>query len=448
MNIIKRLYRGVKGFQLGMMDAGTDDYVRTLAFLNSDVNSGPSRKTSAGPNVNPSNAMTLSTYFACIRNVAEDISKMGLYLYEGDRDNKNHLIASPIQKLLDAPNPEMTNMTFRETLQAWAQGWGNGVAEIEWSYGGDPLKIWPIHPSRLQVMRDPGDPQQRVIYKIFGGRTGIGETVILQPQDVLHVRGLGNPLIGYSVARLAAESVGMSLAAETFGASLFGNGAHPHGFLKHPGRLQKETYNRLKESFEERHSGATNANKPLILEEAMEWVQTAIPPNEAQFLETREFQVEEICRWFRMPPHKVQHLKRATFSNIESQALEYVTDTLLSWAVRWEQELNRKILKNQPGIFFEHNFNSLLRGDHAARSAYYVALRNIGAINSDEIRCAEGMNPMPLGEGGDKYIIQTSYTELKKVGALPPPATTTIGFGGKGASPVKDKSNEPNNTTV
>lgn len=396
-----------------------------LSFLKNDSGGGPSRKTVAGPDVNATNANTLSTYWACIRNVSEDISKMGLFLYSGDEVNKTKLPDHPIQKLLNAPNPEMTSMTMRETLQSWAQGWGNGVAEIEFSFGNEPLKLWPIHPSRCTIQRNPETLE--VEYVVFGGKTGRDTTrTVLSGSEVIHIRGLGNGIQGYSVARLAAESIGLGIAAETFGASLFGNGVHPHGFLKHPNKLHKDTFERLKESFADK-AGSSNANKPLILEENMDWVNTSINPNESQFLETRQFQVEEICRWFRMPPHKVQHLHRATFSNIESQALEYVTDTLTSWAVRWEQELNKKLLLDQPGIFFQHSFKTLLRGDHAARAAYHQALRNIGVVNGDEIRSEEGYNPMPAGEGGDKYVVQMSYTELKKVG-LNPPGTTKVGL--------------------
>lgn len=419
----------LKGFVRGVMAVGSafrffataedEDYQRTLSFLSGGGDTGAGRKTVAGPDVNPTNAMALPAYWACIQAVSQDIAKMDLGLFKGNRTNKLRLDQHPIQQLIDAPNPEMTNMTMRETLQSWALGWGNGVAEIEWSYGGTPLGLWPIHPTRVNIERDRNSGE--VVYRCYGGRDGTGGgSTVLSSSDVVHIRGMGNGVIGFSVARLAAESIGLSLAAETFGASLFGNGAHPHGFLKHPARLSKEAYIRLKESFEKQHAGAQNANKPILLEENIEWVPTSINPNEAQFLETRMFQIEEICRWFRMPPHKVQHLARSTFSNIESQAMEYVNDTLTTWAVRWEQELARKLLPQRAGMFFKHDFKTLLRGDHAARVAYYTGLRNIGVLNADEIRAEEDYNPIAEGEGGDKYVIQVSYTELKKVGMEPP----------------------------
>jgi hypothetical protein len=219
-------------------------------------------------------------------------------------------------------------------------------------------------------------------------------------------------LVGYNVIRYARECLGAALATQKLAGSLFGNGIRASGTLEHPGKLKEDAQKRLRDSFSQ-YQGSDSALRLMILEEGMKFNQTTIPPEEAQFLESRQFSVSEICRWFRMPPHKVADLTRATFSNIEQQSIEYVGDTLMPWLVRWEQEIYRKLLTRQEqrkGLFARHTVNGLLRGDATARANYYKTMREWGVFSADDIRELEEMNPIKEGKG-DIYLQPLNYTE-------------------------------------
>jgi hypothetical protein len=218
------------------------------------------------------------------------------------------------------------------------------------------------------------------------------------------------------VIRLAAESIGLGKAAEIYGASLFGQGARPGGILEHPAQLSDQARENLRSSFEGLHKGPANANRMAILEEGMTWRQVAIPPEDAQFLQTREFQVIEIARWFNVPPHFLRDLSRATFSNIEHQGIEFVIYSLRPWLVRWEQEVNRKLLSpaERKGYFAEFLVDALLRGDIATRYESYATARNNGWLSADEIRSMENQNPLPDGTGA-RYYMPANMLEVRAV---------------------------------
>ncbi len=376
--------------------------------------------TQAGVRVNPQSAMGLSAYYACLRNISEDIGKLPLLTYRrlvprGKERLPQHWAYGLLH---DAPNDDMTAMTFRETLTHHALAWGNGYAEIVRDGGGIPRELYPIHPSRVCLRRDE---QRRLVYDIYGtdgiySTAGVNAQVVrLRQENMLHVKGLGNDgYEGYSVLRLAAESLGLTLAAQTFGAAFFGNGASLGGVLEHPKTLSPEGQKLLRESWQSVYGGSWNAGKTAILEEGMTYRRLGIPPEEAQFLETRQFQVREVCRWFRMPPHKIQDLADAKYANIEQQALEYVVDTLMPWLVRWEQELKRKLFEDKPDVFAEHLILGLLRGDQAARAAYMKELFGMAMLSPNDGRELENMNP--IGPGGDKYFIASNnYTPIDQV---------------------------------
>jgi HK97 family phage portal protein len=374
-------------------------------------------RTSAGIAVGPVTAMTLPIYYACLRNISEDVGKLPLHTYRRMARGKERAVDHPAYALLhDAPNPDMSAMTFRETLTHHALAWGNGYAQILWD-GRTVESLWPIHPSRVQVRRDDDG---RLVYDVYGGeltlpggsRAGIRR---LRQENVLHIKGLGaEGTEGYSVLRLAAESLGMTLAAQTFGATFFGNGTTIGAILTHPNTLSEKATQRLRESWQTIYGGPGNANKMAILEEGMKYERLGIPPEEAQFLETRQFQVEEVCRWFRMPKSKIHDLTDSTYSNMEQQNLEYVPDTLMPWLVRWEQELKRKLFVDEPAYFAEHAVQGLLRGDQAARASFYKDLFGVGAISPNDIRELENMNS--LGPQGDQYFVASNnFTPLAMV---------------------------------
>lgn len=389
------------------------------------------RRTLAGVHVTPASAMTLPTYWACIRAISEDIGKLPLLTYRRiDPRGKERAPDHPLYSLLhDAPNDDMESMTFRETLTHYALAWGNGYALIDRDSRLTPVALHPIHPSRVVVRRDD---QDRLVYDVYGGELLPGapleQVYRVRSDDMLHVRGLGaEGITGYSIAQLAAESLGLSLATQTFGAAFFGNGAAMGGILEHPGKLSDQAAKHLRESFESVYSGPENAGKVAILEEGMKYARLAIPPDDAQFLETRLFQVRDICRWFRVPLHKVGDLEFATYTNIEQQAIEYVQDTLLPWCVRWEQQLQRKLFGIQSSYFCEHALQGLMRGDQAARSQFYTSLFGVGVFSPNDIRELENMSP--IGPEGDEYFIASNnMTTLKNVVAMAEEPVPTVPF--------------------
>jgi len=381
-------------------------------------------KSDAGVNVNETTALELSVYFACVRNIAEDVAKLPFKVYRslkprGKEPNPQH----PAWRLLhDAPNDEMTAYTFRETITHHCLGWGNGYAEIVRLGSGRPSALFPLHPTSVTPGRDS---QNAIIYEVRDEARQEPRT--LRAEQVLHIHGLGfDGLVGYSPIEVAKNSVGVALAQQKYRGKFFGNGGRPGGVLEVPGVLKDEAHKRLKESWADKHGGADNAHRPAILEQGVTWKESSINPEDAQMIESGQFSVEEICRWFRMPPHKVQHLIRATFSNIEHQSIEYVTDTLMPWLVRWEQEVRRKMfLPGESDLYAEHVVDGLLRGDTASRYQSHSIGRQWGWLSVDDIREKENMNPLPDGQG-EVYLIPQNMIPADKAGELGPskPAPT------------------------
>jgi HK97 family phage portal protein len=354
--------------------------------------------TASGVSVNETTALTLSAVWACVRVISETIGSLPWFVYnrlpDGGRERaSDHEL---YYLLHDAPNPDMSAMVWKETTIAHVLLSGNAYSEIVRDNRDRIAALFPITPDRVTVRQRAN---HRMFYEVSNGENA---PTILEAEDVFHVPGLGyDGLVGYSVVHKARESLGLGLAGEKFGASFFGNGAHAGGFLKHPGQLTAVAKKNLRESIEALHKGSENAHKFGILEEGMEWIGNTIPPNDAQFLETRTFQVEEVCRWFRVPPHKIQHLQRSTFSNIEHQGIEFVVDTIRPWLVRLEQEAHRKLLgpREQSRVYTENLVDALLRGDALSRSqACEIQVRN-GAMLVDEWRAIENRNPLPDGLG-------------------------------------------------
>lgn len=371
------------------------------------------RKSTAGVAVSPTSAMTISAYYAAIRNISEDVGKMPVSVYRPVGKGIERVDDSPVARLLDvSPNPEMSRMTLVEVMTSHALGWGNGYAEIERSGRGVPVALYPIHPALVQVRRNPETAAIEYLVQIpadAGGKEA-GRTVVIPARDMVHLKGLGgNGLIGYSVVQFAAESLGTAIAAQEFGGSFFGNGAQFAGILEHPQSMSKEAQERLVQSWEQRHKGSKNAYRIAVLEQGMKWHQTSIPPKDAQYLELRQFLVQDIARWFRIPPHKLGDLTSATFSNIEQLSMQYVGDCLMPWCVRWEQELKRKLLGVESAEFVKWNINALIRGDQAARATYYREQFNIGALSINEIRSSEGLNPI---EDGDKHYVPLNMSSV------------------------------------
>lgn len=368
----------------------------------------------AGVAVTPQGSHALAAYYACLNVLAQDCAKLPLPILKKSGSGRTKATDHPLWVLFqDEFNEDMTAYTGREVLTYHAAGWGNGYGYILRDRSmtrteGTILGIYPIHPMQVSPERDRATGMLQ--YRVYASKDEVPE--IIPADDMLHLKGLGSDgLTGYSVAHIGAESMGLSLAAQRFGAAFFGNGSRMSGVLEHPGQLSDKALQHLKESFVDQYGGPDNTGKPAIFEEGMKWTQLGIPPDEAQFLETRQFQVREICRWFRMQPHKIGDLADAHHTNIEQQNIEHVTDTMLPWFVRWEQEINRKLLKGTP-FYVKHDARGLLRGDSQARSEYYQKMFMIGAYSPNQILEFEDMEPY---EGGDERYLQIQYAPVRKI---------------------------------
>jgi HK97 family phage portal protein len=364
----------------------------------------------AKQNINNDTALEVSAAFACIRAISEDIGKLPFKIYrQTDERTKNLQNSHNLYNILRfRPNPEMTAQAFRETLTAHALGWGNGYAEIQRDTSGEIVALWPMRPDMVSIYRD----RSKKLYYHIQNETG--GFIDLWPEEVLHIHGLGfDGIAGYNVIRYARESLAIAKASEKFGAAFFGNGCHFGGNLEHPQNLSQEAQARLVSQIEKEHGGVEKSHRLLVLEEGMKFSKNIIDPKESQFLETRQFSVPEICRWFRVPPHKIADLTKSAFSNIEQQNIDYVTDGLLGWCERWEEECWYKLLSDsekKQSYFFKIVVEGLLRGDIQARTAAYKAQFDMGAISPNEIRELENRNPIA---GGDEYFVQLNLTTLK-----------------------------------
>ncbi|NEW62287.1 phage portal protein [Granulicatella sp. zg-ZJ] len=370
-------------------------------------------QSSSGKRVNERTAMTMSAVYSCVRILSETLASLPLHVYEitdvGSQKATDH---SLYNLLHNEPNSEMTSFIFRETLMTHLLLWGNAYAQIIRNGKGDVVGLYPLMPDKITVDRD----DNHTIYYDYLSTNG--ERVRLSYQDVLHIPGLGfDGLVGYSPIAMAKNAIGMSIAAEEYGAKFFSNGATPSGILEHPGTVKNAES--LRESWTRGFSGS-NSHKVAILEEGMKYTPISISPNEAQFLETRKFQINEIARIFRIPPHMVGDLEKSSFSNIEQQSLEFVKYTLDPWVIRFEQAFNRRLLKDKEKAQFYVKFNvdGLLRGDYQSRMNGYAVGRQNGWMSANDIRALENLDRIPAEEGGDLYLVNGNMLPLKHAGAF------------------------------
>jgi HK97 family phage portal protein len=334
---------------------------------------------------------------------------------------RKNLVNSPLAYILSVqPNDETDAQTFRETLLAHALSWGNGYAEIERNRAGQVASLWQIEPDRVEPDRDETG---ELFYKV---NNGASEPTYLRADEMFHLKGLGyDGRVGYSVISYAARSIGLGMAAETYGASFFENGANPGGVLEHPNSLSDKAYDHLKESLAENHAGPAKALKPMILEEGMKFTAVTIPQRDAQFIESRQFNVTDIARWYGIPPHKLMDLTHATFTNIEHQGIEFVQDALIPWIGRLEMESRIKLIpqRNRARTETRVDVNGLLRGDSEARANFYDKMLKNGSFTINMVLSREGENQ--IGPEGDKRLVQLNQTTLEKIGE-DEPATNPV----------------------
>ena len=377
--------------------------------------------STSGKSVNERSAMQMTAVYACVRILSEAIAGLPLHMYRyRDDGGKEKATEHNLYHLLhDEPNPEMTSFVFRETLMTHLLLWGNAYAQIIRNGKGEVIALYPLMPNRMEVNRD----QNGMLYYVYqkssdDAPTMDGTSVILRPSEVLHVPGLGfDGLVGYSPIAMAKNAIGLSMAAEEYGAKFYANGAAPSGVLEHPGVLKNPA--KVRESWNAAFGGSSNSHKVAVLEEGLKYTPISIAPNEAQFLETRKFQIDEIARIFRVPPHMVGDLEKSSFSNIENMSREFVTYTLSPWMVRWEQSLSKALLSKEEKAccFFKFNVDGLLRGDYASRmNGYAVGIQN-GFMSPNDVRELEDLDIIPEELGGNKYMVNGNMVDLRNVGA-------------------------------
>lgn len=384
--------------------------------------------STSGKPVNERSAMQMTAVYSCVRILSEAVAGLPLHLYKYSADgSKEKAVDNPLYFLLhDEPNPEMTSFVFRETLMTHLLLWGNAYSQIIRNGKGEVVALYPLMPNRMTVDRDDkGQLYYEYQTSSDEAHTTKGGTVRLKPTDVLHIPGLGfDGLVGYSPIAMAKNAIGMAIACEEYGAKFFANGATPGGLLEYPGTVKNP--DAIRESWNKGFGGSHNANKVAILEEGMKYTPISISPEQAQFLETRKFQIDEIARIFRVPPHMVGDLEKSSFSNIEQQSLEFVKYTLEPWLMRWEQAMARVLISqnDKSAFFIKFNVDGLLRGDYASRMSGYATARQNGWMSANDIRSLENLDLIPAEDGGDLYLINGNMTKLADAGIFAASAST------------------------
>ncbi len=381
------------------------------------------RASKTGVTVNEQTAMQFTTVFSCVQVLSQTLASMPIILYRdrkmGDKSSgKDRAVDHPLYDILKtAPNKEIPSMYLKETMMGHICSSGNGYAQIQRNRRGEVISL-NILPWNVTDVR-----RNHITYEIEYTTNDRGKSVILDPDEVFHVPGLGfNGIKGYSPIRMAMEAIGLGMAAEEFGASFFSNGANAGGVVEYEAKMNPEAKTEFRKAFMEKYAGLGKSNSVLFLENGSKYTKVAIPNNEAQFLETRRFQKEEIASIYRVPLHLIQDLQKSTNNNIEHQSLEFVMYTMLPWFTRWESFINFKLLSKEErsqGYFAEFLINALLRGDTAARAQMLHLMRQDGVINADQWRELENMNPQEDGQG-KYYLVNGNMISVDTAAKQPP----------------------------
>ena len=366
----------------------------------------------SGKSVNPTTAIQVSAVYACVRVIAETIASLPLGVYESTDEGSRKATEHPLYRLLhDEPNAEMTSFIWRETMLAHLLLYGNSYSQIIRTGRSKVESLYPLLPDHMEVDRDS---QGNLTYTYT---TSEGQMYRLDPTEVLHIPGLGfDGVMGYSPIALEKSAIGLGIAAEEYGSRFFQNGARPSGILTHPNTVKDPAA--LRASWNTAYGGPGNTGRVAVLEEGMHFEPLSIPNNEAQFLETRKFQVNEICRIFRVPPHMIGDLDRATFSNIESQNISFAVHTIRPWLVRIEQAINRALIpeKEKGRFYVQFNLDGLMRGDYKSRMEGYAIARQNGWMSANDIRELENLNPITDEEGGNAYLVNGNMIPISLAG--------------------------------
>lgn len=364
----------------------------------------------AGVRLTVDDAMQLSAVWACMDAITKAIASCAWNVLTIDAERRRALLPndSLVWLLNTRPNPDMTAIAFRECMMFSALSWGNGYAEIVRTNGGVVAELWPLPADSVEMGNDASG---KIVY-VYRPKSGDTTPVVLQPKQVFHLRGPSlSGYLGENMVSRAARTLALSLAAERFSSNFYANNTVIGGMLEYPKTLTDPAYLRLKKDWEEKHKGPSNAHKPVILENGMKWVPLEVDASKAQTVESRQFQIEEICRFFGVPPHKVQHLLRATFNNIEHLGIEFVRDAITPWALRWEQEADYKLCAPRVPKFTKLDTAWLSYGDAKSRAEYYQIMRRIGCYSANDILEMEGRNA--IGDEGDVRIVEANMQTLE-----------------------------------
>jgi len=391
--------------------------------------------------------LSLSTVWACMDAIARAIGqcpwnvyRWEAYQHRGRAKLRRELLHDdPLMWIFNTqPNPEMTAIGFREAMLFQAIAYGNSYAEIVTDRAGRPRQLWPLLQDRVTPRRDWDTWELYYEYR----QPSDGQLVRLAQNQIFHLRGPGiSGLLGENLVARAAKSLAVAAAQERYSAAYFGQGANPGGVLTYPHKLSPEQWTLLQDDFAAKRKGPENAHKPLILENGMKWEATANEPQKAQLVEGRQFSVEEICRWFGVPPHKVQHLLRATFNNIEHLSIEFVRDAVNPWCRRMTQEADVKLIRQDraPWRHTRIDTSELLMGDAQSRAAAHAIWRQNGIMSANEIREREGLND--AGDDGDVLLVQSNLTTVERIVIAPLPGAAGALLAGDDAN--LDPSAEP-----
>jgi HK97 family phage portal protein len=377
--------------------------------------------TSSGKTVTERSSMQVTAVYACVRVLAEAVASLPLHLYREENGSKVKATDHPLYFLLHSePNEEMTAYSFWETLMTHLLLWGNAYVQVIRNGKGEVTALYPLMPNRMTVDRDEnGHIYYQYLWSKGDDAPTMKETIVkLSPHEVMQIPGLGfDGLVGYSPIAMAKNSIGLSMACEEYGSKFFANGAAPSGVLEHPGILKDPE--KVRDSWQAAFGGSQNAGKVAVLEEGMKYSPISINPQEAQFLDTRKFQIDEIARIFRVPPHMIGDLEHATFSNIEEQSLEFVTYSLQPWLTRIESSISRSLLSKDEKMIYYARFNvdGLLRGNYASRMQGYATGISNGFLCVNDVRRLENMDLVPDSEGGNLFLCNGSMTPLRMAGA-------------------------------
>lgn len=388
---------------------GRSEDLSTVRVLMTDASSGGVAFPVAGDA-----ALKQATVWACVGYLSRTVAQLPWRVLREDDSGVGHIVAThPVARLLSVrPHADYTPFGFKELMVARAALRGNAVAVIHRNGRGEPESIEPVHPDRVSFERDDAG---RMVYMIS---MDDGSREPYSADNIMHIRGFGDGAVGLDVASYAAGSVGWARATEIFGTRWFANGTNPSGVLAVKRSLTPEGKRVLEEELAQKYQGAANGSRTLIVDGDMDYRPLLASPEAAQLLETRQHQVEEVCRWFGVPPHKVMHLLRATFSNIEHQSIEVVVDSITPWCLRLEQEADYKLLNSRRsfGLYTKLDTKGLLRGDYKSRQEGLQIMRRNGVITADQWAALEDMPPPGAANGGDKYIVEGNMVELSRVG--------------------------------